>query len=235
MARPIKETSREQMIEQIKTTARQQMSKYGTAGLSLRGIAREVGVTAPAIYNYFPTLDDLITALIADAFIALADAMDAAGNAVTSPKQGGRIYAVVMAYRRWAFDNPTTFQLIYGNPIPGYHAPPEVTAPLARRPFWGLMRSFATAFTTGELVIPDAYQTIPPQVEANIRDYLAAEGGDIPMPLNIIHLIISGWTRIHGIIMLELTHHVTPVIGFTDQFYEHEILSFMSMLGLEID
>ena len=78
--RPKRELGRERSdtITQIKAVARQQMAEHGTAGLSLRGIAREMGITAPAIYNYFPRLDDLITALIVDAFTALADAMEAA-------------------------------------------------------------------------------------------------------------------------------------------------------------
>ena len=78
--RPTREHAHERidMITRIKAVARQQMAEHGTAGLSLRGIAREMGITAPAIYNYFPRLDDLITALIVDAFTALADAMEAA-------------------------------------------------------------------------------------------------------------------------------------------------------------
>ena len=71
---------------QIKAAARQQMAEHGTAGLSLRGIARQLGITAPAIYNYFPRLEDLITALIVDAFSDLADVMEAADAAVASER-----------------------------------------------------------------------------------------------------------------------------------------------------
>ena len=120
--RPTREHAHERidMITRIKAVARQQMAEHGTAGLSLRGIAREMGITAPAIYNYFPRLDDLITALIVDAFTALADAIEAAESAVQSEACGPKILASCLAYREWAIAHPVDFQLIYGNPIPGY-------------------------------------------------------------------------------------------------------------------
>ena len=138
--RPKRELGRERSttIAQIKAVARQQMAEHGTAGLSLRGIAREMSITAPAIYNYFPRLEDLITALIVDAFTDLAEAMEAAEAAEESERPYHKILALCLAYREWAIGNPTVFQLIYGNPIPGYHAPEEVTIPLARRPDCGV-------------------------------------------------------------------------------------------------
>ncbi len=169
--RPKRELGRERSatIAQIKAVARQQMAEYGTAGLSLRGIAREMGITAPAIYNYFPRLDDLITALIVDAFNALADAMEAAEAAEPSERPYDKIMALCLAYREWAMADPTVFQLIYGNPIPGYHAPEELTIPLARRPFLGLFRWFIRAHQTGELTIPAEYQSVPPAMARRHR------------------------------------------------------------------
>src|SRR5262245_33076145 len=108
---------------QILDIARKQMAEHGTAGLALRAIAREMDVTAPAIYRYFPSLDDLITELILENFNALADALEAASNSLPENDYAGRIMAVLMAYRQWALDHPIDFQLIYGNPIPGYVAP----------------------------------------------------------------------------------------------------------------
>jgi len=162
-ARPKRGQARErgEMIAQIKAAARRQMAEHGTAGLSLRAIARELGITAPAIYNYFPRLEDLITALIVDAFTALADAIDAAESAVESESCGPKVVASCLAYREWAIAHPMDFQLIYGNPIPGYVAPAEVTVPLARRPFDGLFRLFLEAHQTDELMIPAEYAPVP--------------------------------------------------------------------------
>jgi AcrR family transcriptional regulator len=124
-----RESQRQDTREEIKAFARQQMAAEGTAALSLRAIARDMEMTAPALYRYFPSREDLITALIVDAFNALADALEAADAAPTQQDYGSRLRAVLMAYRGWALEHPTDFQLIYGNPIPGYSAPRELTVP----------------------------------------------------------------------------------------------------------
>ena len=230
--RPTREHARERidMITQIKVVARQQMAEHGTAGLSLRGIAREMGITAPAIYNYFPRLDDLITALIVDAFTALADAMEAAELVVQSETCGPKILASCLAYREWAIAYPVDFQLIYGNPIPGYVAPAEVTVPLARRPFDGLSRLFLEAYRTGELIVPTEYTLVPASISAHFATWLPQAGYDFPDAL--LCLLMSGWARIHGMVMLELFEHLGPVVGDGAAFYRYELGAFLQQLGM---
>jgi len=218
------------MPSQIKAAARQQMAQHGTAGISLRGIARELGITAPAIYNYFPRLDDLITALIVDAFNALADAIEAAEAAVTSTTCGPKILASCLAYRAWAVAYPVDFQLIYGNPIPGYVAPAEVTVPLARRPFDGLFRLFLRAHQSGELVVPAEYEPVPASVRTHFAEWLPQAGYDFPDAL--LCLLMSGWARIHGMVMLELFEHLGPVVGDAAAFYRYEVEAFLQHLGM---
>ncbi len=221
---------RSETIAQIKAAARQQMAEQGIAGLSLRGIARELGITAPAIYNYFPRLEDLITALIVDAFSALAEAMEVAEVALASERPYDNIMALCLAYRRWAVEHPTDFQLIYGNPIPGYHAPEELTIPLARRPFLGLFRWFLRAHQAGELTIPAEYQAVPPAMVEGIAAWQRAAG--IEMPPALLGLLMSGWSRIHGAVMLELFHHLQPLVGDGATFYRYEIVAFLQQLGM---
>ena len=232
-ARPKREQARErgQMTGQIKAAARRQMAEYGTAGLSLRGIAREMGITAPAIYNYYSRLDDLITALIVDAFTALAEAMEAAEAEVATDRPYDKIMALCLAYRRWATAHPVDFQLIYGNPIPGYQAPEELTIPLARRPFMGLFRCFLQAYQTGELIIPAEYQAVPPATAEGIAAWKRLSG--IEMPDALLALLMSGWSRIHGMVMLELFHHIQPLVGDGESYSRHEIDAFAKMLGMK--
>ena len=232
--RPKRELGRERSatIAQIKAVARQQVAEYGTAGLSLRGIGRAMGITAPAIYNYFPRLDDLITALIVDAFTALADAIEAAELAVQSEACGPKILASCLAYREWAITHPVDFQLIYGNPIPGYVAPAEVTVPLARRPFDGLFRLFLAAYQTGELVVPAEYAPVPAGVSAHFATWLPKAGYDFPDAL--LCLLMSGWARIHGMVMLELFEHLGPVVGDAATFYSYELSAFLQQLGITL-
>jgi AcrR family transcriptional regulator len=231
--RPKHELARErsETITQIKTVARQQMAEHGTAGLSLRGIAREMGITAPAIYNYFPRLEDLITALIVDAFNSLAEAMDAAEAAARSDRPYDKIMALCLAYREWAIAHPTVFQLIYGNPIPGYRAPEELTIPLARRPFLGLFRWFIRAHQAGELAIPAEYQVVPPAMVEGIAAWKRLSG--IEMPDALLGLLMSGWARIHGAVLLELFGHLEPLVGGGGSFYRYELEAFAQRLELD--
>jgi AcrR family transcriptional regulator len=217
-------------IEHIKAVASQQMAEYGTAGLSLRGIAREMGITAPAIYNYFPRLEDLITALIVDAFTDLAEAMEVAEAAEPSDRPYNKIMALCVAYRAWAMAHPTVFQLIYGNPIPGYRAPEEITIPLARRPFLGLFRWFISAHQTGELIIPAAYQSVPPAMAEGIAAWKRLSGIEMPDPL--LGLLMSGWARIHGAVLLELFGHLAPLVGSGGGFFRYELEAFAQLLEL---
>ena len=234
-ARPKRGQARErgEMIARIKAVARRQMAEHGTAGLSLRGIGREMEITAPAIYNYFPRLEDLITALIVDTFSALAEAMEAAEAEVASDRPCVRIMALCLAYRQWAVEHPVPFQLIYGNPIPGYHAPEALTIPLARRPFLGLFRCFTHAYHAGELRIPLEYQAVPVSTAEAIAAWKQVSG--IEMPDALLGLQMSGWSLIHGAVLLELFGHIQPLVGDGAEFYRYQIEAFVKHFGMAVN
>ncbi len=228
MARPVREDIRQQMIEDIKGVARQQMRSKGTAGLSLRAIAREMEITAPALYNYFPRLDDLITALIVDAFQGLAEAIEAAGEHDSTPTLC--LQAKLHSYRDWAVRHPEEFSLIYGNPISGYQAPGEITVPLVQRGFIALFLPLGAAWAAGQLTIPPEYQTVPSTIIPTISQY--ALHYDAPYPNTLFYLLLAGWSRIHGLIMLEIFNHSPPTVGDAGAFYRHEVEVFLTRLGL---
>ncbi|WP_399123489.1 TetR family transcriptional regulator [Streptomyces sp. N2A] len=106
------------------------MASGGPDAITLRAIAREMGMTANAIYGYFPTRDDLVTTLINDVYTALADAVDTAWEATPSAEPAVRIEAWANAFRTWALVNPQGFRLIYGDPVPGYQAPEGAPPPM---------------------------------------------------------------------------------------------------------
>lgn len=233
MPRPRNVEAREETTKAIKAVARQQLGEKGTNGISLRGIARELGMTAPAIYNYFPRLDDLITALIIDAFNGHADAIDEAISEQSTPVN--KLRAGLQAYRQWALKYPSDFQLIYGNPIPAYTAPSELTTPLASRPQAALFRCIAEEQENGNLVIPNEYKKAP----ASIVDFIStwiydshAEIRDIPNHMEIFYMMQVGWSRMHGIIMLEIHEHITPTIGDVETFYNNELDTYLHAINL---
>ena len=216
--------------DRIRNAAWAQIATHGTAGLSLRGTARQLGVTAPAIYNYYRRLDDLITALIVEAFTALAEAMDAAEKATPSGRCFDHVMAQCLTYRLWAVEHPLHFQLIYGNPIPGYFAPREQAVVLARRPFLGLFRWFARGYEAGELTIPAEYRDTPPRMAASISAWKRESG--IEMPNALVALLMSGWARIHGVVMLELFGHIQPLVGEGPDFFGSEVAAFARQMGM---
>ncbi len=234
MPRPRNIEAREETAEAIKAIARQQLADNGTNGISLRGIARELGMTAPAIYNYFPKLDDLITALLVDAFTSHADAVDSAiaehDNPVDALKAG------LHAYRNWALAHSSDFDLIYGNPIPGYEAPGEITVPLAARPQESFTRCIMEARAAGQLTIPPDYQQVPESIEAHVSTWLyqrLPEIREIPDHMQSLYMMIVGFSRVHGITMLEIHRHIDSTIGDVDTFFSREVENYLQHIGLK--
>ena len=120
---------RNETKEEIKETGRQLLAESGASGLSLRAIAKRMGMTAPGLYHYFSSINDLITALILDAFTQLAEAVEKADADAASRGTAVRLAAVAHTWRRWAVEHPIDFQLLYGSPIPTYEQPTDTTYP----------------------------------------------------------------------------------------------------------
>lgn len=231
---PRRERLHAEMKEEIKALARRQMAVEGNDALSLRAIARQMEVTAPALYRYFASRDELITALILDAFNGLADALEAADAESRAhhgeAAYGARLLQVMLAYRAWALAHPTDFALIYGTPIPGYQAPAETTAAASARSMTTPLAILTAAFQAGVLHIPEELQNVPPTVVSALEAVAAkwhAVTASQPYYVGVI-----GWTRCHGMIMLELFHHTPPVVGDTAAMYRAELIAFLTRLGL---
>ena len=235
MGRIRREEQHATIREEIKAAARRLMAQQGSAGLSVRGIGRELQLTAPALYHYYPSLDAVITDLILDAFNALADALEAARDALRGQPASSQLLAVLLEYRRWALAHSIDFQLIYGNPIPGYEAPADVTTPAATRGFL-VIASLITRCLEQESAQPAAeYRHIPPELEASMQalgSQLEVFGLDLA-PLSL-YLTSVGWPRLHGIIMLELFNHIQPVVGEMDAFYRIQIMDLLRAMGVRI-
>lgn len=231
MARKRQEAVHQATLQEIKDTARALMAETGTAGLSIRGIAKVMELTPPAIYNYFASLDDLITALITDNFNALADALETArdnqnGNAVK------KLLAVLLAYRQWAVDHPVDFQLNYGNPIPGYIAPGEITVPAVVRSFAVTVGLIEEIFQQGLAVPTPPYDQVPTRAETTIRDMIERDGYPIS-PLSM-YLGVIGWGQLHGVIMLEIFNHIQAIVGDTEAHYVQQVHNLLRGMGVRL-
>src|SRR5699024_10320588 len=123
----------------------------GPADLSLRAIARELGVVSSAIYRYVSCRDDLLTLLVIDGYTDLGDAVDRATSAVDTRDHLGRFVALGRAVRTWALAEPARYALLYGTPVPGYDAPGERTTEPGTRVIVALAQIMEDAWQAGEL------------------------------------------------------------------------------------
>ena len=217
--------------EEIKATARRQLAREGATALSLRAVAAEMGLTAPALYRYYPRRDELIAALIIDAFHALGDALEEARRTCPPDAYSAQFSAMMHAYRSWALAHEADFTLIYGTPIPGYHAPDDVTNPAVRRSVAPLMALLGAAWEAGALH-PDAAYTAAPAPLAERFTAMLPEAERGRIPTLVLHVGFVSWTRLQGLIMLELFGHIAPIIGPPASFYDFEVRMQLRLFGL---
>ena len=145
-----RQETREKIEAQIIELGRRHLVTEGAAGLSLRAIARDLGMVSSAVYRYVASRDDLLTLLLVDAYSELADAVDRAGAAAGGPWRD-RLLAMAHAARAWAVGQPARWALLYGSPVPGYHAPRERTVGPGTRVVGALFDAIGSGIAAGEI------------------------------------------------------------------------------------
>lgn len=174
-----RERARAELTDVIKTTASAHLARNGADGLSLRAVARDMGVASSALYRYFPSRDALLTALIVDAYDAVGEAAERADSRAVraGADPGGRWLAVCRAVRRWAARRPHDYALVYGSPVPGYAAPRDTVAS-ATRLSYVMARIVLDAVDDGSLVPP----TRPLPGPSLVTDDVVSFAGRRPPP-----------------------------------------------------
>ncbi|MBT3337963.1 MAG: TetR/AcrR family transcriptional regulator [Anaerolineae bacterium] len=228
MVRPKQADQHPDLPTAIKETARGLIAENGAASLSLRAIARELKITAPAIYNYFPSRDDLVTALIVDAYNSLRDTLLVSQEG-DEKSHAERIFSSARTYRNWALMHPEEYSLIFGTPIPNYHAPMEITGPAAAGSMSVLLGVLDAAWRAGALKTEGVLDSTPEMVQAWI-DKFSYDGDPA-----VIQFAMASWAQIHGIVSLELNGHYTafPKNVSVDSFFEIEIRAMLTRMGLK--
>lgn len=208
MVRPKKHEQVPNLKQVIKDVAWRQMVEVGAAGLSLRAIAREVGVSAPAMYNHYADRDALVTALIIDAYQSLGDYQLAARDAVPLTNLRERWRATGEAYRAWALAMPQRYQLIFGTPIPGYQSPRLEILPAGARSLSALVSVIDEAYVAGRLNADD----FPPVNTAAQGMFAAWQMHSGPYHAVSLAVAMLIWSRVHGLVSLELAGSM-PAFG----------------------
>ncbi len=203
----------------IKETAWKQIAELGATALNLRGLAGDLGIAAPSIYNYFPNRDDLITALIMDAFASLADSQAASILSIPEQEHGQRLFALGINYREWAMAKPERYQLIFGTSLAGYVAPLEITQPVAGRYLAVLMNVLMAGHLAGKLR-PEMGRALSPQLQAMFADWQQQRGA---ADEQVQFLALSIWGHVHGLVSVEIGQQYPPFITDPGEIYRHAL------------
>jgi AcrR family transcriptional regulator len=185
-----REAFREQTRQEAKRIALEQLAEHGIAGISVNAIGKRMGITGPALYRYFENRDALLTELISDGYHDLADAVEGALAGVKS--RPARLRAAANAMRDWAVAAPHRYLLLFGTPVPGYQAPAH-TLDAANRTMAAVLSA------VGE-------DTEPPR-RGKLYRQLTAWGermGYAHLTARQLHWGMTGWSRMHGLISLEV-------------------------------
>jgi AcrR family transcriptional regulator len=209
---------RAEMTEEIKHAARRQLAADG-ANLSLRAIARDLGMVSSALYRYFASRDDLLTALIIDAYNGLGEATERGEAAAPREDLAGRWLAAGHAIRDWAVANPHEYALIYGSPVPGYIAPRDTVGP-ASRPTIVLGAILVDGFAAGVFRTRPG-ETAPAPLSEDMDRLIALVAPGVPTPIVVRGLI--AWTEIFGAINFELFGRFNNVIEDLSTWYDHQL------------
>ena len=217
--RPKRSQQQANLAEAIKDTAWEQIAEMGAPALSLRAVARALGITAPAIYNYYADRDALVTALIVDAFTSLGNSQSSAMQELPSEDHAAQVSALGLAYRDWALTYPQRYQLIFGTPIPGYHAPEDITLPAAAWALRPLIDALQAIYLAGQLRRKHSAPCTP-ELAAMLLAWSEFAGGPDP---EVLYAALVIWSRVHGLVALEIGAQMPSFITDPGEIYRREI------------
>ncbi|MEV7616234.1 TetR/AcrR family transcriptional regulator [Streptomyces sp. NPDC089799] len=225
--RGARERARIEVTAAIKDEARRQLAAEGAAKLSLRAVARELGMVSSALYRYFPSRDDLLTALIIDAYDSVGAAAEAALAATGGAPPRARWVAACTAVRGWALAHPHEYALIYGSPVPGYSAPVDTVGP-ASRVGNALIDVVREAHAGRGLALPPLPAGLRAEAERMTEDF--ARG----LPPEVTAALVAAWAQLVGLISFELFGQFQRVVeeAERDRFFAHNADRLAHEVGL---
>lgn len=211
----VRERARVELTAQIKRIARRHLARDGASGLSLRAVARDLDMVSSAVYRYFPSRDDLLTALIIDAYDAFGAVAERADGSVARDDLMGRWRAVGWSAYRWSGRHAAEYALIFGSPVPGYRAPDDTIGPATR--FTSvLLGILVDARAAGHR--PPLSEPLSPSARADVEDLAARVG--VAIEADWLAAGIRAWTGLIGQISFIRFGHLHAVVSDQDSFFD---------------
>jgi AcrR family transcriptional regulator len=216
-------------IAEVKAAARELLTEGGPSRISLRAIARTMGLTPAAIYRYFPSLDALVASLRSDLFDEVRELLEAARDRTPGDDPLVRVGEMARAFRRWSIDHPAEFGLLFGPPLPGVNA--EQAQPgAAQDPRFRFAATFLTEFTAlwhQRPVNTPPVCLIEERLGRHLGPYTATHR-DIPLP--VLFILLSAWTRLYGLVAMEVFGHMDWAVTDAEILFEMELRNFARQL-----
>jgi AcrR family transcriptional regulator len=227
-----RERARAQTISDILRLGREHLASHGAAGLSLRAVARDLGVVSSAVYRYVESRDELLTLLLIDAYNELGDAVDAAVGEVQEANFDGQFRALARAVRGWGLREPARYALLFGSPVPGYQAPPERTTGPGTRVIVALMGIFDAACRAGALAVKAGPAVVvPPRLAKDLAVIRTELGLVIPDGLLARGALV--WTSLFGAVSFEVFgQYGADTFAARDELFEHQLEVLSATAGL---
>jgi AcrR family transcriptional regulator len=230
-----------EITREITDIARARLAAEGAAALSLRAVARDMGMVSSAVYRYFSSRDELLTALIIDGYNAIGEAVENADAACRRGDYSGRWLAACRAARGWAIAHPHEYALIYGSPVPGYQAPADTIGPAARSAVvFG--RLVSDAHAAGQLTpLPATQATASPQPAPGLQAMPGSLAEDasrlrdtvLPrVPGDMVIGALTAWAGVFGVISFEVFGQFNNVVTDTAGYFDRAVADLGRLMGL---
>ncbi|XVQ12799.1 TetR/AcrR family transcriptional regulator [Spirillospora sp. CA-255316] len=220
-------------VQEITGTARRILVEQGPDAVTLRAIAREMGMTAPGLYRYFDSHAELLRHVVGDIFADLTAELHAGLSAVSEGDMSGKLLAVARSFRRWAFAHRREYALLFGSPLPdlAHRKETDFAEESAQRFGWTFLSLFLELWRKAPFPVP-ADEDIDPRLRGQLRRYrdFTVEGSDLP--LGLIQTFLQCWVRLQGAVSLEVFGHLEFALDDPEPMFELMLAEMAPLLGL---
>lgn len=220
--------ARAEITAEILGAGRRQLAEVGAAQLSLRAVARELGMVSSAVYRYVSSRDELLTLLIIDSYDSLGEVAEAAAEGSRRRSPRNRWVDVALAVRGWAIGHPNEYSLVYGSPVPGYEAPEDTVVP-GTRVSRCLVAVVAEAAAERTLT-PALDLDLPAPVKGDLR--AVADVLDVDLPAPVLAATLIAWTQLFGLLSFEVFGQTRGIVGDHEAFFRSSADAMAAGIGL---
>ncbi|WP_020390105.1 WHG domain-containing protein [Kribbella catacumbae] len=219
-------------VAEIKAAARKLLLEGGASAVGLRAVARELGLSAPALYRYFGSHEDLISALIADLYDELTDTLIALRDGDPEADLGGKLFLIAGGLRDWALAHPAEFGLLFGAPVPNPLAGDHDLTPghQAAMRFGAVFKDLVAQVYRQQPFPHPSDEALGAELVAQLQQKSEFFDG---MPAGAVYLSLTYWTRLYGLICMEVFGQLHWALEDAGAYFQAQLFEIGEALGLD--